>query len=100
VRFVSKIEIVTTSLSRATLTVVVLTAVLLMVPLVAMQFTSEVTWGAGDFVVAGILIFGAAMSYWLGARRSRSARHRLALAVLILIALGVVWAELAVGLFS
>ena len=35
--------------------------VLLLVPLVAMQFTREVRWGLADFIVAGALLFGAGL---------------------------------------
>ena len=31
---------------------------LLLLPLVAMQFTNEVNWTFSDFLVAGILLFG------------------------------------------
>lgn len=73
--------------------------VLLLVPLVAMQFTSEVLWGPGDFLVAACLLFAAGMAYRLGAHRVRTSRQRVAVGLLVLGALVTVWAELAVGLF-
>ena len=33
------------------------TIALLLIPLVAMQFTREVDWTAGDFLVMGVLLF-------------------------------------------
>lgn len=76
------------------------TALLLLVPLLAMQFTPEVRWGPGDFAAAGALLFGAGMAYLLLAPRLRAQRHRLALAAGVLLVLATVWAELAVGLFD
>ncbi|MBT8281696.1 MAG: hypothetical protein KJO16_08970, partial [Muriicola sp.] len=35
-------------------------ASVLLIPLIAMQFTSEVNWTAGDFLVAGILLLSTA----------------------------------------
>ena len=37
-------------------TILIFVMVLLLVPLVAMQFTDEVNWGPLDFVVAGVLL--------------------------------------------
>lgn len=88
------------SLSRAAATTALVTALLLMVPLVAMQFSNEVNWGLGDFVIAGALLFGAGMTYCVAARRARSPRQRFAVATFVLAVLGLVWAELAVGLLT
>jgi len=89
-----------TSLWRAATTNAAITIALLMVPLVAMLFTKEVNWGIEDFVAAGILLFGAGMAYSFAARRARSAAQRIAVAALVLAVLGIVWAQLAVGLFT
>lgn len=35
------------------------TGLILSIPLIAMQFTSEVNWELGDFIVMGALLFGA-----------------------------------------
>jgi uncharacterized membrane protein YfcA len=88
------------SLQRAAATHAAWTAAVLMVPLLAMQITDEVDWGVGDFVAGGVLIFGARMAYLAVARRPQSTARRFAWAVFILLTLAMVWAELAVGLFS
>jgi hypothetical protein len=77
-----------------------LTLLILLLPLVAMQFTAEVNWGAGDFLAAGALLFTAGMAYALWARATRTRRQRVLAAVVVLAVLGTVWAELAVGLFD
>src|SRR3982751_4077064 len=43
-------------------------ALILLLPLLAMQFTDEVRWGVADFVIAGALLFGAGLTYELIAR--------------------------------
>lgn len=75
------------------------TGLLLLVPAVAMQFTAEVAWGPGDFIVAAVLIFGAGLVYALAARRAPRLGQRLLLGAGVATVLALVWAELAVGLF-
>lgn len=82
------------------LAVALATAMLLLVPAVAMQFTPEVSWGPGDFVVAGVLLFGAGAATVFGFRHVRGTGRRAALALAVASGLALVWAELAVGLFS
>jgi hypothetical protein len=76
------------------------TALLLLVPAVAMQFTPEVSWGPGDFVVAAVLLFGAGALAVLGFAHVKGTGRRAALLVGIACSLALVWAELAVGLFT
>lgn len=76
------------------------TALLLLIPAVAMQFTSEVNWGPGDFLVAGLLLFGAGAIAVMGLNRVRRTGHRLAVVLAVACGLGLIWAELAVGLFD
>jgi hypothetical protein len=88
------------SLLKPLLTVASVTVLLLLAPLVAMQFTPEVRWGIEDFVVAAILLFGTGAGMVLVARHVKHAGHRVALIGLLALALAVVWAELAVGIFT
>jgi hypothetical protein len=87
-------------LTRSFLAVAAVTVLLLLVPLTAMQFTTEVRWGPGDFLIAGCLILGVGIGMVLVARFTRSRGHRVALISLLALALLVVWAELAVGIFT
>ncbi len=75
-------------------------AVLLAVPFVAMQFSSEVNWSLYDFIGAGILlsIIGFTIDFVLRKTRYRNKRSLILLAIFILFLL--VWIELAVGLFN
>lgn len=87
------------SLRKSLVAVVVVTALLLLVPLVAMQFTREVSWGPVDFLLAAALLLSAGTAIvlaisWL----QRPVHKRMAIAAIALITV-LVWAELAVGLF-
>ncbi|HWP94212.1 MAG TPA: hypothetical protein VNL72_00555 [Gammaproteobacteria bacterium] len=75
------------------------TGVLLLVPLLAMQFTTAVRWSVGDFVTMGVLLFSAGSAFVLIARRVPP-RYRLIAGALVLAMLLYVWAELAVGIFT
>ena len=72
--------------------------VVLLIPLIAMQFTTEVVWTPGDFLAMGVLLFGLASGFVLLARRVRR-RCRILIAVAFTVVFLYIWAELAVGLF-
>ena len=73
---------------------------LLLVPLIAMQFTSEVDWGPFDFIVMGVLLYGTGLSCELVLRKIKKTTHRIIVCGVILFALFLIWAELAVGVFG
>ena len=72
-------------------------AVLLLTPLIAMQFTGEVRWGPADFAVAALLIGGLGLAIELAARRARNGGYRFGAALAALNAFALVWINLAVG---
>lgn len=82
------------------LRVAFVTGLLLLVPLVAMQFTDEVRWNLADFLVAGALLFGAGATYQLLATRTENLAYRAGAGVAVAAALMLVWANLAVGLIG
>lgn len=86
--------------NKRLLGIVFTVALLLLVPLVAMQFTDEVNWSPFDFVVAGSLLLGAGLLCELTLRVVKKTEYRLALCVVILAALLLIWIELAVGIFG
>ena len=89
-----------TKRNRKLIRIVLGTGLILLIPLLAMQFTDEVDWSVGDFIVMGILLFSAGLAYELLAKRMRTTAHRVAVAIVILIVLFLIWAELAVGIFG
>ncbi|CAN5384951.1 hypothetical protein BH23CHL1_BH23CHL1_25270 [soil metagenome] len=84
---------------RSAVGIVLATALILMVPLLAMQFSDEVVWTLSDFIVVGTLLLGTGLTYELITRKVGST-HRLAVGLALAAALFLVWAELAVGIFG
>ena len=73
---------------------------LLLIPLVAMNYTSDVNWKILDFLVAGILLCGAGIGIELVLRKIKTRRNRIVLVIGVFLALVIIWAELAVGIFG
>ena len=76
------------------------TAFLLLIPLIAMQFTTEVNWNLMDFVVAGILLFGFGLLIEFALRKIKKFNFRILALVSIVVVFLLIWAELAVGIFG
>jgi len=75
-------------------------AILLLIPLIAMLFTNEVNWTRFDFVVAGVLLLGTGLMCELIIRKVNKIKYRIAICVALLVVLLLIWAELAVGIFG
>jgi hypothetical protein len=73
---------------------------LLLIPLIAMQFTNEVDWTLVDFLVMGVLLTGTGLMCELVLRNVKKIEHRVLLVAAILFGFFLVWAQLAVGLLS
>ena len=72
--------------------------VLLSLVFVAMQVSDEVNWSVMDFIIMGTLLTtaGLSISYlWI---KYADSQYRLAFIFLVLIAVFLIWAELAVGI--
>jgi hypothetical protein len=80
--------------------VVLVTFIILMVPFVAMQFTNEVNWSVGDFVVMGTLLFGAGLAFVLISRHTNNFVYKAAVGLAVISSLLLVWVNLAVGLIG
>ncbi len=80
--------------------ILIMAMLLLLIPLIAMQFTSEVDWTLGDFLVMGVLLTGTGLMCELVLRNVKKIEHRLLLIAAILFGFFLIWAELAVGLLS
>ena len=74
--------------------------VLLSIPLVAMEFTTEVNWKISDFIMMGILLLGTGLLCELVLRKIQKPQHKVLLCGFLMLVLFLVWAELAVGVFG
>lgn len=74
--------------------------VLLAIPFIAMQFSSEVQWSLFDFVVAGGLLLAVGFSIDLTIRKVKTVHMKYVAITAIVIFFLLIWAELAVGVFG
>lgn len=72
--------------------------IILLLPLVAMQFTREVVWTGFDFVAAATLLIGGGVAYEIVAGRTRDRTRRIWIGGAILAVVLLIWAEGAVGI--
>lgn len=75
------------------------TASILMIPLVAMQFSSEWDWGLADFAIIGTLIFGMGFMF-VHIARVIPRKYRVLTGIGFAIVLLLMYGELAVGIFG
>lgn len=74
--------------------------ILLLIPLIAMQFTNEVDWNIFDFAIMGVLLLGTGLFIEIVLRKVRSVKNRIIICAVILFTFFLIWAELAVGIFG
>lgn len=75
------------------------TVAILSVPLIAMQFTSEVDWKLPDFIIIGTFLFGTGFLF-VHMARVTPRKYRVLLGLGFVAAVLYIWAELAVGIFT
>jgi hypothetical protein len=84
---------------------------ILLVPFLAMQFhwkvpdpgspeLDEVNWSLGDFIFAGTLLFGSALTYELVTRKVGVTAYRVAVGIACATGLVLVWINAAVGIIG
>ena len=75
--------------------IVVTAALLLLIPLIA-----RFPWSRFDFILAGGLLLGTGLMCELVLRNVTKTAYRIAICAAIMLALFLIWAEIAVGLFG
>jgi hypothetical protein len=75
-------------------------AFLLLLPLLAMQLTRDVTWGPADFAVAGLLLVGTGLLFELAVRKANNFAYRAAVGIALAATLLLIWINLAVGIIG
>jgi hypothetical protein len=83
---------------KSIIRVVIIVALILLVPLIAMQFTKEVDWDLGDFVVMGALLFITGMGIEFSLKKLANPAHKVVVSLVIVLGFLLIWAELAVGI--
>ena len=76
-----------------------LTGLILLVPLTAMQFTNEVNWSLSDFTILGALLFCMG-SIFIHVARIAKRKYRTLITIGFILLTLWIWAELAVGVFT
>ncbi len=76
------------------------TAILLLIPLIAMQFSEEVDWNLFDFIVMGFLLFMTGTFIEYTACKINNKNNRVIAVMIIMGVFLLIWAELAVGIFG
>ncbi len=81
------------------------TGLLLLIPLIAMQFSDEVVWTLSDFIFAGTLIFGTGFAYILvtrvlAPRMGDNIVYRVAIGFALFTGLFLIWVNGAVGIIG
>ncbi len=71
-----------------------------MIPLIAMQYTSEVSWTVVDFVLAGFILYIFLIGLYYLWSTIKSSSYRMIACILVLLLFLLVWIELAVGIFD
>lgn len=87
-------------MTKSIIRVVIIVGAILLVPLIAMQFTDEVDWTLSDFIIMGALLFVAGMGIELALRKLTNPTQRIIVCGCIVATLLLIWAELAVGVFG
>lgn len=75
-------------------------ALVLLAPLVAMQFTDEVDWTVGDFVFATVLILSVGLPIELVVRKTSDTAYRAGVGAALAAAFLIVWLTGAVGIIG
>lgn len=75
----------------------IVVAIMLLIPLTAMQFTDEVNWSLFDFIAASLLLIVAGMTYKLISVRLSVSAYRRGVGIAVGTSLALVWINLAVG---
>ncbi|PVE21158.1 hypothetical protein DC522_28095 [Microvirga sp. KLBC 81] len=75
-------------------------ALILLLPLFAMEVTDQVVWDVADFAAFGALLVGAGVTYELAARKTGNTAYRAAVGVALAAAFILVWVNGAVGVIG
>lgn len=78
----------------------IVTICILLIPLIAMQFTSEVQWSPSDFAIMGMLLLVTGLGFEYLTSRKEAPAYKIAAGLSILTAFLLTWGNMAVGLIG
>ena len=73
---------------------------LLLFPLIAMQFTDEVNWSFSDFIIMGAILTITGLLIRITLKKFKNSKNRIILIAIIIIIFFLIWAELGVGILG
>lgn len=82
------------------LSVLAATTAILMIPFIAMQYTTEVNWSLGDFLIAGVALCGTGLLFVSVYRFVSNSMYRLAAGITLFASLLLIWINGAVGIIG
>lgn len=88
------------NLAKPLIIVALVTGIILLIPLIAMQYTSEVDWSLADFILMGALIFGTGAAIVIFTAYSDNYVYKLAMIAAVGSTFLFIWVNLAVGLIG
>ncbi len=87
-------------MKKSIIRVSLFTGLILMIPLVSMQFTSEVDWKLNDFIIMGVLLTTVGLIFEFVVNKIRDTRSKIIAGLILLAVFLLIWGELAVGIFG
>jgi len=78
--------------------VAIFTVIILLIPLIAMQFTIEVNWNEFDFMLMGVLCFFMGSLFVVVSRNAP--QRKIIIGFVLIVVFVYLWAEVAVGIFT
>lgn len=73
---------------------------ILLVPLIAMQFSDEWDWKLSDFIIVGILLAGVGVGAQMIMHGMKNNRRQIIAGIILAAVMVLIWMELAVGIFG
>ena len=73
---------------------------LLIIPLIGMNFTNDIDWDLSDFIVAGLILLVFSLTANFIILRISNRNRRVVYITILLILFMFIWIELAVGIFG
>ncbi len=73
---------------------------ILLVPFVAMQFSTEVSWSLFDFIVAALLLLSTGLLCEFVLRKIANPKYKIIFLIIVIAVFLLIWIELAVGIFG